>query len=225
MYFVWQCPSFSPFAKWRLEFLVPSQSDQTLSSSLCSPVAPSSLPAVASHRVQSVLVYSIRPPSSSSSPSAQPFWLSRENGSRFSLAEIGSCTDCLHTWTWIFWSFCITQPTAWHDRHTELILIPRHVQEFDLAMLHHIWLFYVVVAYHVRFLDCVCKCNSVFLFVLFFSFCAMFSPLVASHFICDFLAFEQGLFCPMWMLTVSLQVFNSGDIFMSKKRWILYFPL
>lgn len=46
----------------------------------------------------------------------------------------------------------------------------------------------------------------------------MFSPLVASHFICDFLAFEQGLFCPMWMLTVSLQVYTPGDIFHVKEK-------
>lgn len=59
------------------------------------------------------------------------------------------------------------------------------------------------------------KCNSALLFV--FCFCAMFSPLVAWHFICDFLALEQGLFCPMWMLTVSLQMYTP-EIFSCQRK-------
>lgn len=80
-----------------------------------------------------------------------------------------------------------------HDMIDALSRFSSHVQEFDLAMTLDM---IVVVAYHVRFWTGEKKCNSVFL-IFFFLFCAMFSPLVASHFICDFLAFEQGLFCPM----------------------------
>lgn len=45
----------------------------------------------------------------------------------------------------------------------------------------------------------------------------MFSPLVASHFICDFLAFEQGLFCPIGMLTVSHQMYTP-EIFSCQRK-------
>lgn len=55
-------------------------------------------------------------------------------------------------------------------------------------------------------------------FVLFFVYvCATFSPLVASHFICDFLAFEQRLFCLTWMLTVSHQMYTP-EIFSCQRK-------
>ena len=62
------------------------------------------------------------------------------------------------------------------------------------------------------------------LFYLFFIFCscAMFSPLVASHFICDLWA---GTALPEVNADCLTPDVDSGDIFMSKKRWILYFPL
>lgn len=92
-----------------------------------------------------------------------------EAGSVSQRMQIGTRTDRLHMWTWIFWSFCITQSTAWHDRHIELILIPWYVKEFDLAMLS---LFkdirYVLCCcLSCQVLDCV-KCNYVFSICFFF---------------------------------------------------------
>lgn len=127
---------------WRLEFLVPSQSDHyspprnqtvacpTRSLSYCS-ISPRT-------SVNGGFSYEKKPAvhPAPSSPSAQPFGFleKMESGSVVQRLQIGMCTDCLHMWTWIFWSFGITQSTAWHDRHIELMLIPCYVQEFDLAI-------------------------------------------------------------------------------------------
>lgn len=157
MYFLWHCPSFSLFAKWRLELLVPSQSDLFFYSLLFSrPFFSSeeslslSLPTVASHSIHIYTVYKCKqsilvlkkkknPQSTRPPPLHQhnPFGFLEKTdaGSVSQSLQIGTCTDRMHTWTWIFWSFCITQSTAWHDRHIELILIPCYVQEFDLAVL------------------------------------------------------------------------------------------
>lgn len=194
MYFLWQCPSFSLLPKWRFCWFVFGPvtvgPDSSLSAPQSSPISDCCLfHALSSHcsisprtSANSRFSYGKNPQSipAPSSPSAQPFFGFLEEmdaGSVSQRLQIGRCTDRLHMWTRIFWSFCATQSTAWHDRHIELILIPCCVQ--DLAMLkwsvlrHQMWLFYVVVAYHVRFLDWV-KCNSVchcwfFLFVFLFS--------------------------------------------------------
>lgn len=46
----------------------------------------------------------------------------------------------------------------------------------------------------------------------------MFSPLVASHFICYFLAFSAGTVLPDVIADCFTPDVNSGDIFMSKKK-------
>lgn len=137
-------------------------------------------------------------------------------------------------WTWLFWRFCVTQSAAWHDRHVEQIIITCYVQDFDLAMLK--WSAFQDTGYD-SFCCCCLSCHVLdwvksncvcwgflFLFSWFLSLfcffvyvCATFSPLVASHFICDFLAFEQRLFCLTWMLTVSHQMYTP-EIFSCQRK-------
>lgn len=158
MYFLWQRPSLSLFAKFCLEFLFlfcfsALQSPSSLRNHSVS------LLTVASHNVR---VFKKNPQALSSS-SAQPFGFLKTMESGL---QIGTCTDCLHTWTWIFWSLCITQSTDMIDTWSWF---------FSQVMYRsYIWLCWViVVAYHV-------SCGTVWS-VLFVCFCAMFSQCFALY--------------------------------------------
>lgn len=179
---------------WRVEFLVPSQSHQTQSSpfaprrkrtaarstlflsSYCSISLRSSVNRQFSHWKKPVV--DPAPPLHRHNLLA----FSRKAGFVLQRSQIGTCTDRSHMWTWIFWCFCITQSTAWHDRHIEPILTPCNVQVFNIAATTDmIVLFPCCLSCQV--LDWVkvsfCFCFCFFCICFFFRFCAMFSPLVA----------------------------------------------
>ena len=244
---MWQCPSFSLLANdLTLRDLNPPRCfSLSLSAPQLSPSHPeesdfSLFHSLSSHCSISLhkSVGTVDSPPSSPSAQWQPLALLRK-------IETRSCfAGCRLTWALIV---CVcelesSEASALHSQLHDMIDTSSHwsysypmlctglcssYAEVECVLRHQIWLFYVVLCcLSCQVLNWV-KCNSVFFFVLF---CFLFLCNVYTTSCLALYLWLPSFWAGTVLPNVNADCFTpdvvySGDIFMSKKRWILYFPL